>query len=63
MPNVEINATSKLFSMFFSMDSLKDKSVSHCIWKRKISPTIFFFGDYAWFYLLAKNQPKNVDFM
>ena len=30
MPNVEINTTSKLFLMFFSMDSLKDKSVPHC---------------------------------
>jgi len=31
MPNVDINTTSKLFLMFFSMDSLKDKSVSVCI--------------------------------
>ena len=29
--DVEINTTSKLFLMFFIMDSLIDKSVSHCI--------------------------------
>ena len=31
MPYVEIYTTSKLFLTFFSMDSLKDKSVSRCI--------------------------------
>ena len=31
MPNVKINTTSKLVLKFFSMDSLKDNSISLCM--------------------------------
>ena len=42
MPNVEINTTSNLFLMFFSMDSLKDKSVSHCSIELQVLRFFFF---------------------